>query len=428
MLEDKIKKLGERKQEVFRQLENKLFGEIDEKYAKAGIKVLYNHRRKEIESLAHTIGWIAGECNNREIAAAYRFLNKYPKQNKCIESIIANSGMHSTERVIAGVHKLFDKRGSDVFDGVLPQIAESTDWSALKPAIKLFYKYPETKEVAEYLEVCDLRGCRVGGFLEIFDEKTLNILKRYDLRNSIYEFIFDQYLEKKTKKSLVTAIHKVLGDEEAVEVINKENGAMECLMTLCLETLGNIPNKDALRLFKNYSGRYVKRIADTFVDIMNQHSGLEVGAYAKVLNKYNYSKYIMDAVESMTGWLEEHHYLELIKDKAYKEISISGNPKKAIETILARDYASIQKEISVELSYRDLDLVKGVLDFIKEVHKERSDKAHKKIYDGFYRELNRAISQSKSYDKQVQNVRTYCREVQIKMKENIEDLMVITNV
>lgn len=118
---------------------------------------------------------------------------------------------------------------------------------------------------------------------------------------------------------------------------------------------------------------------------------------------------------------------ELLTSYAYEQIKKSKNPREVIELIYLGNYSSVRKEIDVELNYHDLYRIKRTLSLVNDIHEERNEKDIDKIKIGFYAELNRAISQSDSYNGKVKNARKYCAEVEAKMKDNASDLMVITD-
>lgn len=64
---------------------------------------------------------------------------------------------------------------------------------------------------------------------------------------------------------------------------------------------------------------------------------------------------------------------------------------------------------------------------VYKIHQNKSMYDQGQILVGFYEELNRAVSQGNNLDEKVKMLRQYCDEVEEQMKDNAEELMVVTN-
>lgn len=160
----------------------------------------------------------------------------------------------------------------------------------------------------------------------------------------------------------------------------------------------------------------------------------------------------MDKAKEMIGYLDkysEHDDLiinainnygaqyatirTLREEVVYNAINKSRNPRKLINLVIKGDYGRTIKGIEERQVYENIDLedaclIKQTLEVIKTVHKNRQKYQIERIENGFYDGLNRAIYQADNYKGKIKNIRQYCREVQLRIKDEAADLMVVTNV
>lgn len=178
-----------------------------------------------------------------------------------------------------------------------------------------------------------------------------------------------------------------------------------------------------------YEGRMNKILFRSIVDASSKDFVWQV---IEVFEKYKtHLKYILDEF-----WDEGHDEIRdikpsaLLNDKAYNEVIRSRNPGKLIRDLMTKNYSVIQiciKDVNFVkgVSYEDLSLLESTVEFVSNMTKERSSEDKTKINDGFWAELNRAISQGETFDEKSKYLRQYCHEVKVRMKDNASELMVI---
>lgn len=121
------------------------------------------------------------------------------------------------------------------------------------------------------------------------------------------------------------------------------------------------------------------------------------------------------------------YFQELLSDDCYQKVSASKNPYEYMKKIVAKDYHDLRVNMDEGeiLSYKDLDSVFETWQLVEEVHISREYEDLEKIEDGFYAELNRAMSQGSNDGQKRRNLKQYCREVRNKIRDNAADLMVM---
>lgn len=199
--------------------------------------------------------------------------------------------------------------------------------------------------------------------------------------------------------------------EERVIKEAKVNDNLNYLMSIRSRIYGSEEFLEAFDL--------IKKFGFNFKDVQKQYS-----------NPY-YMLKAMEKYPNLQGMLKigledkVYDFKELLSEAATESIN---NSVKALLPIINSNYSrerdKITDPIATRISYKDLDLIHNTWEFVREIHTNRPDKIVE-IEKGYYRELNRAISQGSNDKKKIANLRQYCNEVQKQMKENASDLMVI---
>lgn len=122
---------------------------------------------------------------------------------------------------------------------------------------------------------------------------------------------------------------------------------------------------------------------------------------------------------------EEVYTGNLLFQRVYNDIRRDPS---IISQALSRDYSLINLIDMPRLPYSELDTVAKSIDFVMQIHADRSKDDKDKIKRDFIMELNRAVAQVDGYKNQIRNIRRYCNEVKRLMIDNASDLMVVTNV
>lgn len=150
----------------------------------------------------------------------------------------------------------------------------------------------------------------------------------------------------------------------------------------------------------------------------------------KIIEKYmrNYVKEVCEAITEIRTW----DFKELMLDRNYNLISNSKNPKSLAKKILNNDYSKYRfkirdYEVKQNISYSELDLIKDTHAFVLEVHKDRAIELKRTVSWEFYGEMNRAIDQGYNLVEKRRNLKQYCFEVMQKMRDKMEELMVVNN-
>lgn len=167
------------------------------------------------------------------------------------------------------------------------------------------------------------------------------------------------------------------------------------------------------------------------IALSNSVQGDNLGNFVdmyKIIEKYldNNLKVVCEAIEDADS------KLGLMSDKAYNAIKNSSNPKETTEKIASINYHIFEEKIEdVELrdnaSYELLDEITSVHWLIEDIHDKRNEIHKKEIIDGFYSEMNRAISQGYDLKSKVGLLKQYCAEAKRKMMDEALDLMVMHN-
>lgn len=211
-----------------------------------------------------------------------------------------------------------------------------------------------------------------------------------------------------------------------------------------IKACGLFEKKEIAELFKKEQNAAVK-VIDTYLDKPIQGLALSM---ARVCLKYDdsmhaarlvYSNRQSNHVQNLVNLLDKYSnvnviseikdvdkidYTEILSDKAYR--AISKNPK-LIKEILYGNYSSYTMHIRLNCGYKELKLVKKTHNLVLDIHEGRTYPDRQKIEENFFDELNRALSQADDYKGKVRNLRRYCHEVRQLMKDNADELMVITN-
>lgn len=122
---------------------------------------------------------------------------------------------------------------------------------------------------------------------------------------------------------------------------------------------------------------------------------------------------------------------ELYMDATFEKIINSNKPNELVKRILSNNYSEIKGKINAtfekELNYDDLDKLNSCYQLVKGIHKDRKQGDMWKIDEGFFGELNRALSQGYYVKDRKKLFHQYCNEVSAKMRENAHELMVVNN-
>lgn len=142
---------------------------------------------------------------------------------------------------------------------------------------------------------------------------------------------------------------------------------------------------------------------------------------SKVLNKFGDKEEIVDFLSDP----ENYKVLdELLTERAYKEIS--KNPRNLYK-VRNYDTGGLDREWRDSIPYTTLEVIDRTSKMVMSIHKDRKDKQRFTIVEGFYTELNRAANQRDDMKGKIKNITQYCVEVQTQMRDNIDELMVVTN-
>lgn len=234
--------------------------------------------------------------------------------------------------------------------------------------------------------------------------------KNESVRLFIYDFMEGQYGIKEINDSLdfLDWFHKEVVDEMAINfsmILKYADG--EVLM-------------EAVEMYKKYADKdigEVKKVVNHY--LLDNAPRDKIAKVVKILDKYNDNQHeiVVEKLWNIGGYLDE-----LLSDEAYNAIKKNPSVIHRLE-----DYIANRLMVDIKVSYDELELITNTYNLMAEIHKERSYGYFNQIREGFFKELNRAINQETNYNKQIKNLRIYCREVQGKLLDNASDLMVVTD-
>lgn len=95
---------------------------------------------------------------------------------------------------------------------------------------------------------------------------------------------------------------------------------------------------------------------------------------------------------------------------------------------LDRDWALAKiedEDLKTHIGDDELEYIVHTVDLITEIHRKRGPGHYKMILDGYFAELNRAISQGNDDEEKVEMLKQYCEDVEKQIRENASDLMVM---
>lgn len=121
--------------------------------------------------------------------------------------------------------------------------------------------------------------------------------------------------------------------------------------------------------------------------------------------------------------LDKLNYKDMLDDEVYESVRDSKNPGRLIKRVLTQGYKSLMK---YEFKHQEMEIVLDTIDLIHEVHKKREKNQLCRIVNGFYQELDRAVNQGNDYNSRLKMLKEYCNDVQKQMRDNVDELMVIT--
>lgn len=150
-------------------------------------------------------------------------------------------------------------------------------------------------------------------------------------------------------------------------------------------------------------------------------------AYIDVFDTYIDHDQVMEAASDQMLCMDDLN--ELLTTRAYEYLQ--ENPD-GIEYVRKHNHwwcegSNISDEMIDKVSYDVMEKVYETCNFVRSIHRKRSNWSLKKIQNGFYSELGRAYNQGTDMKSKMENIRVYCADVKKQLRENIEDLMVVTN-
>lgn len=171
-------------------------------------------------------------------------------------------------------------------------------------------------------------------------------------------------------------------------------------------------------------GKFNDQLVNLTVNrVLDTHTyPFEIEMFAKVLNTYpEHYDAICRAIllnEKVTTGAYADLYL------AEEKIKNSKNPMELIWYYIDGDYHNLKNIMGMDPSSDDIDVAMKTYQFIQEMHIKRSPEELLQIHEGFYEEMGRAVRQGESESEKRKYLKTYCKEVIAKMKEDAEELMI----
>lgn len=187
---------------------------------------------------------------------------------------------------------------------------------------------------------------------------------------------------------------------------------------------------ETARLFRKYINQDVSELNTCLREIFKTNMSDEgILQYLEIADQY-FDNHLSDITMVV---LERYVYTStrinrLKVDKAFEGIKKSKKPKELITHILRHDFSEYDKyirdvDVWYNINYNDMSHLFATLDFVMEIHNNKSLKHREDVFLGFYQELNRAIEQGNTLEEKMELLYEYCREVKEKLVENVGELM-----
>lgn len=343
---------------------------------------------------------------------------------KLLEQIKGNGGFNIVAFDIGSMADLYDEKTAIYCAKKALKYLEFSNeapYAFVKAVIKMDTK-SEMHRIAKFFD-------NNTDMFEIFNDNTFDYDKEYTLK--LYKLLNKEKDE-------------VLDISDIIRRKNKEKEIIDYLLTVPKEVVGEatallgylvdhksgkdfVNTLEMLKLYHNKSFFGVGYVVNRTATLSHDDS------YRKIIQIYdryhdnkhsNITKAIMGLGRDL-GYekLDFDNLDQLLSARAYNEIKKTKNPTNLIKKIISKYYGEAHHIMDPEIGFSDLDLVRETLDFVLNVHNNRTVQQRNQIEEGFYDELQRAMDQGdKSY-----MLRQYCIEVKNRIKENVGDLMVVTN-
>lgn len=245
-----------------------------------------------------------------------------------------------------------------------------------------------------------------------------------DCANTIGECVFnDNVFNKKLldfqEKLIEREKHFVDdNDYEQISVCMEANMAI----TRTQEKSNNETTMEIIDLLDRFLYKECKIIAEAVSSVAT--NDYDVGLFKKIIDKYSKEYlYICELVESELIKKNTIYLDGFLEEDVYKSITESSNSVKIIHEVLTKENNDYCNQIGIQVGLLDYELVNNTIKFVRGIHNERSTEDIKKISEVFYSELRRAVNQGKDLKEKQQYLRSYCKEVMEKIKENALELM-----
>lgn len=300
--------------------------------------------------------------------------------------------------------------------------------NAVREVLDLYSAEDNYEKVRECLDMSFGDGTRTGNVIET--------LKLYHNRRGndivinylMYDASNQGFRAKLFKDSRINSIWQSYKDhdqlEEILDVIGQKSEGYASLDILdSLKDLNhprvcealNKFDKETNSLIIDFAHRYISEFTELLIDVFDR--------YDKCRSE------IVDAFKECSVGRNINRWKDkMINDKAYEAITKSPDPKNTVKRILINDYEDMvnkikDSEFREEIKYSDFEVVIKTFSCVREIHKNKRMSLYNRVTNGFYEELNRAISQSNTYRGKIRNLRQYCNEVNKKLKEFGMELM-----
>lgn len=265
-----------------------------------------------------------------------------------------------------------------------------------------------------------------------FTQECINRIIEFADKELIMKFAeFIEVYPDSRMQDFAFVLHKKNTDNahNALDVVEKyseenRNGVMETIARTAKRL--NTPSFDAAI---NTLNLYVDEmlIVQKLYDVAVYNANKEFQYFNSILQKYRDNNIeaicaVFPREEKSTNALDE-----LLEDRTYNAIKNTDDPEKLVQLIVTPLYAEVAcnlVEVQDVISYKEIKDVMKTYKFVIDVHKYRIESDLQKIKLGFLTEMRRAFLQSSDVDEQIDLIKQYCREVDVKLKDNAAELMV----
>lgn len=391
-----------------------------------------------------------------ELAPLYRMMiditNIVPKEHYDRLRNFLNDNYSNIE----SIHNfVWDRTFNDVkYDGLFNILENDDDIPASLEMLDKVDKFVHGSETVELIEEffekqVGKKGARevLGAIVRNAKDHDNNTIQRYCKFSADNMDVFELYNDKEAVASMLYRIQ----EKTVVEGMNKVKKAlMNPTVVKALHNadrhedtffyLGNIARyatpEDAIesaKLMERMPSFKAFKFAHLVYRAAANYKDAEVVKQLNtVFEKFEkYSRQIIDIFDAQDHKYSRIYFQELLNENAYKYVNKSTHPGMALHRLLTHPYLwqreGYPEDIRQKIGYRDMDRVTDLEDFIREVHAERNHLDVEKIIDGYRNELDRAMDQADDFKGKIRNLRQYCREVEQQIRNNIEDLMVVTD-